>query len=467
MPLPELDLDAEVARLKRRLERERATRREAEAIAEKGLRDLYDRQRELQLLARVAAAANQGRSVDEVLEFAMREISQFTAWQVGHALVLANDGSLQSSRVWYATEPAQTEQFRQACFASRFVRGIGLPGRVLETGKPLWLTDVNDDTNFPRLPVAKACGVQGAFAFPVLAGAEVVAVLEFFSAEARAPDAGLLDLMSQVGAQLGQIIQRQRSESRLRAQTAELEQARDDATAADRAKSAFLANMSHELRTPLNAIIGFSEIMREQVMGPIPERYRAYAADINVSGIHLKNILNDILDLTKIEMGAIDRLREETVRLCDLAEACRNIITPLADKNGVSLSFNAGEDLPALRADATRLKQIMLNLVSNAVKFTESGGTVSVGARLEHGDCVITVADTGIGMRPQDIEVALKPFRQIDSALNRRYEGTGLGLPLTKAMVELHGGTLVLESAVGEGTTVTVHLPAARLIRAA
>ena len=396
----------------------------------------------------------------------MREISQFTAWQVGHALVLANDGTLQSSRIWYATDPVQTDQFRQASFTTRFTRGIGLPGRVLETGKTLWLTDVNDDTNFPRLPVAKACGVQGAFAFPVLAGADVVAVLEFFSAEARTPDAGLLDLMSQVGAQLGQIIQRQRSESRLRAQTAELEQARDDATAADRAKSAFLANMSHELRTPLNAIIGFSEIMREQVMGPIPERYRGYAADINSSGTHLKNILNDILDLTKIKMGALE-LRDEIVNLPDLTEACRNIITPLADKSGVNLSFHAAKELPALRADATRLKKILLNLISNAVKFTESGGTVSVRARLDKGDCVITVADTGVGMRPQDIEVALKPFRQIDSALNRRYEGTGLGLPLTKAMVELHGGKLVLESEVGEGTTVTVHLPAARLIKAA
>jgi len=350
------------------------------------------------------------------------------------------------------------EAFRRVSQIAQFASQIGLPGRAQQAGKPMWIADLASDNNFPRLGVAQACGLRSAVAFPVLCGAEVVAVLEFFGTEPREPDPGMLDLMAQVGTQLGRVIERQRAEESLRAQTVALAKARDEAKDADRAKSSFLANMSHELRTPLNAIIGFSQMMQYEVAGPLNEKYRSYADDIQRSGIHLKDVVNGILDLSKIEVGALE-LRETPVFIPDITDACMRLVRPLADSAQVHLASEIAPDLPVLSADEIRLKQAVLNVLSNAVKFTTAGGRVTLGARVLGKELVITVADTGIGMRPEDVAVALQPFRQIDSALNRRYEGTGLGLPLARAFTELHGGRLEIDSAPGVGTTITLMIP--------
>jgi len=235
---------------------------------------------------------------------------------------------------------------------------------------------------------------------------------------------------------------------------------------ASKAKSDFLANVSHELRTPLNAIIGFSELIRDAVVGPLDARYREYGGDINDSGRHLQNIINDILDISKIERGRLE-LRDEIVSIGEMLESCRRIVEAMAATAGVSLSVEAPGNLPLVHADQLRLRQVLLNLMSNAVKFTPSGGRVSVSAVTATGGAVIVVKDTGIGMKEEDIAIALQPFRQIDGALSRRFGGTGLGLPLAKALVELHGGHLDLESAPGAGTTVRIQLPAERLVNAA
>lgn len=235
---------------------------------------------------------------------------------------------------------------------------------------------------------------------------------------------------------------------------------------ASRAKSAFLAGMSHELRTPLNAIIGFSEMIRDAVMGPLDARYRGYGGDIHESGRHLLNIINDILDISKIEGGRLE-LREETVSIGAAAEACRRIVATMADAAGVSLAIEIPASLPLIRADRLRFQQILLNLMSNAVKFTPSGGRVSVSAAVGTEGAVIAVADTGIGMKAEEIPIALEPFRQIDGALSRRFDGTGLGLPLAKALVELHGGRLDIESAPGAGTVARIRLPQERMTDAA
>ena len=253
-------------------------------------------------------------------------------------------------------------------------------------------------------------------------------MLEFFAQEPRQPDHSILDLMAQIGTQLGRVIERQQAEESLRAQTAQLAKARDEAKDADRAKSSFLANMSHELRTPLNAIIGFAQMMQYQISGPLSEKYREYADDIQRSGNHLKDVVNGILDLSKIEVGALE-LHEHPVRIAEIAEVCRRLMAPLADASQVALVFDIAPDLPVLMADETRLKQAVLNILSNAVKFTTVGGCVTLSAYLGGSELVIAIADTGIGMRPEDVLIAVKPFRQIDGALNRRYEGTGLGLP--------------------------------------
>jgi signal transduction histidine kinase len=239
---------------------------------------------------------------------------------------------------------------------------------------------------------------------------------------------------------------------------------------ASHAKSEFLARMSHELRTPLNAIIGFSEMIREAMIGPLDARYRGYGADINGAGRHLQNIINDVLDISKIEGGRLE-LRDEPLEIADNIEACRRIVAAMAEATGVALAVELPPDLPLIRSDVVRFRQIMLNLMSNAVKFTPAGGRVDVSVAIEKDAAVIAVADTGIGMREQDIAVALEPFRQIGDVdgdpFTRRFEGTGLGLPLAKALVELHGGSLDIASAPQVGTTVRIRLPLARRTEAA
>ena len=257
----------------------------------------------------------------------------------------------------------------------------------------------------------------------------------------------------------------------LRHHEAELRAARDAAIVADRAKSEFLANMSHELRTPLNAVIGFAELMRDEVFGKLGnDRYRGYAADIQSSAAHLLAIINDILDLAKIDAGSMD-LHESHVDLAALCAASLTIIGPRALKAGITLDAGAVPKHAMIWADERLLKQAVINLLSNAVKFSPPGDTVRLAVLMNEADgsagdgegpIEISVADHGIGMRKEDIPRVVKPFVQIDGALQRRYDGTGLGLPLTKSIVEIHGGELDIDSAPGAGTIVTIRLPASR-----
>ncbi len=246
----------------------------------------------------------------------------------------------------------------------------------------------------------------------------------------------------------------------------DLSLARDQAEAANQAKSEFLAAMSHELRTPLNAVIGFSEIIKDETFGPVGStRYRDYANDINQSGQHLLDLINDILDLSKVEAG-VDELHEEDIDIRDLTRAVFTLVGERARRESTKLELDLADDLPLLRADERKLKQILVNLLSNAIKFTEAGGLITLKAwcRSDSG-FVFQVIDTGIGIAPEDIQKALSQFGQVDSDLNRQYDGTGLGLPLTKCLAELHGGGLDLQSQVGVGTTATIRLPASRIVK--
>ncbi len=256
----------------------------------------------------------------------------------------------------------------------------------------------------------------------------------------------------------------ERTAEALTERTRELEMARKEAESANRAKSEFLANMSHELRTPLNAVIGFSEIMRDAKFGPLSERYREYSADIFNSGTHLLAVVNQILDLAKIEAGQL-RLDESDIAFGRLASGCMTLVQEKALRNGISLSLDLAPVLPPLRGDETRIRQILLNLLSNAVKFTERGGSVTLSARIDpDGAFEFAIADTGIGMTETDLVTAFLPFHQIESNLARRHEGTGLGLPLARTLAEQHGGTLTLESKPGVGTTARLRLPPGRVL---
>jgi signal transduction histidine kinase len=230
------------------------------------------------------------------------------------------------------------------------------------------------------------------------------------------------------------------------------------------AKSEFLANMSHELRTPLNAVIGFSDIIRTQMYGPGDARYAEYAEDIHNSGTHLLAIINDILNLTKVEAGKLE-LSESRFELDELIEDCIKHCSVQAAKRNIAVDFDPGEAPPILYGDRRLFVQILLNLISNGVKFTPEGGRVSISYQMENsGGVGIHVSDTGVGIGPEDIERVLRPFEQVSTAYSRSTGGTGLGLPITKRFVELHGGTLTLESKVGSGTTVHVFLPADRVV---
>jgi PAS domain S-box-containing protein len=247
----------------------------------------------------------------------------------------------------------------------------------------------------------------------------------------------------------------------VRAESA-LREAKLAAEAASRAKSQFLANMSHELRTPLNAILGFSEMIARGLEGSGMENYREYANYIHQSGRHLHEIINDILDLAKVDAGRFELRTETRVDPCRIAEACLALVRGPAEDGGVRLVYEAAKNLPLLVADSTRLKQILLNLLSNAIKFTPPGGSAAIAVRqAEDGGVVFEVRDTGPGMTPSEIEIALEPFGQIDTGYTRKQEGTGLGLPLARRLTELHGGTLSIRSEKGRGTMVSVRLPTA------
>jgi signal transduction histidine kinase len=239
--------------------------------------------------------------------------------------------------------------------------------------------------------------------------------------------------------------------------------AKEQAELASRAKSEFLANMSHELRTPLNAIIGFSEVIHDGIFGPVGNpKYMEYIADIHTSGEHLRELINDILDLSKIEAGKLE-LHEEVVDVTEVIDSCVSLVSERARDAALVLERRVPERPCGLWADKRNLKQVLLNLLSNAVKFTPFGGRVLVAAGIGPDRYFeIAVSDSGIGIAADDIPKVLEPFQQVDSALSRRYEGTGLGLTLSKAMVEKNGGTLEIESAVGAGTTVKVRFPPER-----
>ena len=252
----------------------------------------------------------------------------------------------------------------------------------------------------------------------------------------------------------------------LRATIARLEGARAEAEAASRAKSAFLANMSHELRTPLNAIIGFSELIQREALGPLGDpKYRDYAADIQLSGSHLLEVIGSLLDVVRHEAGRL-QLQEEPVAVERVVAEALRVIEPQASRGEIALCWQPPvPDLPPLWCDRVRLRQILLNLLSNAVKFTDPGGSVEIAAELGAG-LRITVRDTGIGIAPEDIARIMTPFGQIGPPSSRTYQGAGLGLTLTKALVEQHGGRITLDSAPGVGTTVHLSFPAERVMHA-
>jgi PAS domain S-box-containing protein len=272
----------------------------------------------------------------------------------------------------------------------------------------------------------------------------------------KSPDTGATEIVAVV----------RNADERVRREAALL-QAKEEADAASRSKSHFLATMSHELRTPLNAIIGFADLMRQEVMGPIGnDRYRSYIADIYLSGEHLLQLINDILDLSKAEAGKLE-LNEEIIDLAAVIGSVMRVNRPCFDQIGLTIEAHLPPTLPLLRADERRTRQVLFNLIGNAVKFTPSGGRIDIRVSADpFGGIRITVSDTGTGIAPEDLTRVVEPFVQAGSAVNHRHSGTGLGLPAVKAIIELHGGVFELKSTVGSGTEAAVVFPPDRIVAA-
>jgi two-component system cell cycle sensor histidine kinase PleC len=278
-------------------------------------------------------------------------------------------------------------------------------------------------------------------------------------------------LLDRYGQQFGYVMERHRVEAALMVAKQDAERSAESARAAmikaqtsDRAKSEFLANMSHELRTPLNAILGFSEIMKNEILGSLGvEQYKEYIQDIHESGAYLLDVITDILDISKVETGNLE-LAETEVELSEAIGKSIRLVQERAQDAGVKIIAKT-DGLPVIYADERLVKQCLVNLLSNAVKFTPEGGKIEIRVgRPENGGLSVAVADTGIGISQEDFERVLSPFGQVESAYSGTYEGTGLGLPITKALIELHDGTLTLESAVGVGTTIILSFPKERVL---
>ncbi len=243
--------------------------------------------------------------------------------------------------------------------------------------------------------------------------------------------------------------------------------AKEAAELSNRAKSEFLAHMSHELRTPLNCVIGFSQILMNEMFGPLGrDSYREYAADIHTAGHHLLGLISDVLDISKIEAGEFE-IFDAPVDIGAVLINCMTMMRDRADSAGVTVAVEFDHDLPQLMADELRIKQIILNLLSNSIKFTPPAGAVRVSANIEaNGDMMLSVSDTGIGIAPENLERVLAPFEQVRSATTLTHEGTGLGLYLVKTLSEMHQGRVEVTSEPGKGTRVSVRLPATRVLPA-
>jgi signal transduction histidine kinase len=359
------------------------------------------------------------------------------------------DGELIHIASAHGLRPEAVEVLRQD-YPMRPGRGAATARAILTRGI-VYIPNIRDDKEYTLRGLAGAAAYLSVLSVPMLLEGEPIGALTVTGAKAGAFSQRQIELLQTFAEQAAIAIQNARLFKEIREKGAQLE-------IANKHKSEFLANMSHELRTPLNAIIGFSEVLSERMFGEVNEKQAEYLKDIHESGRHLLSLINDILDLSKIEAGRME-LELSNFHLPTALSNAVTLVRERAQRHGLQLEVDVDQALGEFSGDERKFKQIMLNLLSNAVKFTPDGGRVAVSARKDTGCVQISVHDTGIGIAPEDQAAVFEEFRQVGRDHMRKAEGTGLGLALTRRFVELHGGTIGLQSAPGAGSTFTVSLP--------
>jgi signal transduction histidine kinase len=331
-------------------------------------------------------------------------------------------------------------------------KGEGALGRLAVTGEPVEIRDIADESNYQSRirEVLIRCGYRSVLAVPLLRENHLLGALAVNRSNPGDFALEVIELLRTFATQSALAIQNARLFREIEDKSRQLE-------VASQHKSEFLANMSHELRTPLNAIIGFSEVLSERMFGEINEKQAEYIDDILESGRHLLSLINDILDLSKIEAGRME-LEPTDFELPSAIENALTLVKERAHRRGIALVRTVDERLGLIHADERKVKQVLLNLLSNALKFTPEGGQIDVRARVHNGATEISVTDTGVGIAPEDQEAVFEEFRQVGTA-SKRVEGTGLGLAISRKFVELHGGRIWVESQVGKGSTFAFTLP--------
>src|SRR5262249_51821577 len=345
------------------------------------------------------------------------------------------------------------EDLAQVMRVAPIRRGEGVAGKAVAARAPVQVADVQDERAYDvdRIRTAfQRHGYRAIVAVPLLFEEEILGALVVWGIEAGSFPVEVVDLLQTFANQSVLAIQNARLFREIADKSRQLE-------VASKHKSEFLANMSHELRTPLNAIIGFSEVLSERMFGELNEKQEEYLKDIYASGTHLLSLINDILDLSKIEAGRME-LELSDLHLPTALDSALTLVRERAGRRGIELQMNVDSRLGQVRADERKVRQVVLNLLSNAIKFTPEGGRIEVRATPQDGLVEVSVSDTGVGIAPEDQEAVFEEFRQVGTA-DKKVEGTGLGLTLCRKFVELHGGRIWVKSELGTGSTFTFSLP--------
>jgi PAS domain S-box-containing protein len=404
----------------------------------------------LALLQTVAVAANEARRSEDALRVSLEAICAHTRWPVGHVLLReGRDGPLVSAGIWHLDDPDRYEAFRAVSEELSFRDDDTLPGDVLASGEPDWIASVEDHLGAVRPTIALEAGLRSALAFPVLAGSEVAAVLEFWAAEPGAPSSETLEFMANIGKVLGRVFERTRAERFLAEQNESLREL-------DRLKDEFVSLVSHELRTPLTSIRGYLELALED-SETLTSDQREYLAVVQRNSERLLRLVGDLLFVAQVDAGRLT-IEQEPSDLAAIAHESVLGAEPVAAGRGVGLTIEA-EPSP-MEGDPARLAQLVDNLVSNAIKFTEPGGTVTVRVRPGDAAAVLEVTDTGIGIPAEEQEQLFERFFRSSNARRAAIQGTGLGLVIVRAIADAHGGSISMESAERVGTTFRIELPA-------